>query len=953
MDLQKTNGIMKYLFDFGPVSIPIPELREKIEFKIMQEFFIHSNALPEEFKFANYMCLVLKEYIVSLVEVRPISWLFLSSLVALNYGRITIIDPKYQFSVCRSYLERQGNDYDSSACPEYTLRYVLVCSALMALYIFAVLFASEIYIRGLIDKILVVEETVELFEMEEGDSSAAVPASDVGVADNISSQISAAFDSSETAILNTDKKPVQPHFRRRHLYFKCLQRIMDIELDYYKTTAQRSSPRRIELSRNDSQTSLSTPKASAWTKSLSSKFLPSSRPTSTRISINSERSDNLFELASIEAEAEKRNLLRSQSLQRSQSANVRAFRQGLIRLQTHSADKHNIEELINKSHSSGSPSGSGDVQDSANETKGLRGDYSKLPVLSPSTSNESVQEGNRMHTIEDIKICLKKRNSERLRLKNMSSPSVAAPDDYPVRKMTEDSKDGPNRNSFRWSKRLFPPFAEEKSPQNEKKNEDSYFPRHIKQSSPKRRRYSLEFFDMHQTLEQYREQAEKEKKKKCSSLVFMRITSSKDLLVSFSQSIKVAFGWLLARLLHKEDSKDVAGNIKNDQDAFSDIFLFRSPLVYFLTVELALLVQCVYIALWATNFVVIAQQSDKPAFWQFVLLLPLPMNFFLLKQIIFTSSLLKAVVKLDKDIADKICEEAIDVRNVTQRLREAVRSSLIKEFPQSQERMIFVRKKFHQSSKNDSQHRANEKSFQDFLHSLKLYFTSSSVSKIFGIIDFDNDGWVSWSDLRPILFPELQQKKLTITTRQSVVAKGRLSFEYRRDNGEEDDDEDDDDEGGVSQRPARQQQQQQQPSFFFPAKDHKFYLTKVFGNSAKEDSEKDEEGDSTEVAGDGQSHENSPVNEVEDTEPRDSFRLVLPSNFTRRREVPSSAGEDSQHRSASPARGKRVSFQLADAVQFSRANVPSDIYESPVQDEIEKVGSNALSKKPFDSFYDI
>ena len=40
IDILTTDGIMRKFFDYGPVSVPIPELREKIEYKILQEYFI-------------------------------------------------------------------------------------------------------------------------------------------------------------------------------------------------------------------------------------------------------------------------------------------------------------------------------------------------------------------------------------------------------------------------------------------------------------------------------------------------------------------------------------------------------------------------------------------------------------------------------------------------------------------------------------------------------------------------------------------------------------------------------------------------------------------------------------------------------------------------------------------------------------------------------------------------
>ncbi len=100
VSMYNRGGLMKFLFNFGPISIPIPELREKIEYKIIQEFFVRNYNLPPEFKFANYMCGVLRHYVISLVEVRPISWIILACFVCLNLFRVEVIDPIFAYSVC-------------------------------------------------------------------------------------------------------------------------------------------------------------------------------------------------------------------------------------------------------------------------------------------------------------------------------------------------------------------------------------------------------------------------------------------------------------------------------------------------------------------------------------------------------------------------------------------------------------------------------------------------------------------------------------------------------------------------------------------------------------------------------------------------------------------------------------------------------------------------------------
>lgn len=103
LDLQRQGGIMKFLFDYGLVSFSVPALREKIEYKIIQEYFVRSYNLPAEFKFANYLCTLLKTFVFSLLEIRPISWLIVAMLAVLNFLRVILIDPIFEAHVCEKY----------------------------------------------------------------------------------------------------------------------------------------------------------------------------------------------------------------------------------------------------------------------------------------------------------------------------------------------------------------------------------------------------------------------------------------------------------------------------------------------------------------------------------------------------------------------------------------------------------------------------------------------------------------------------------------------------------------------------------------------------------------------------------------------------------------------------------------------------------------------------------
>ena len=210
------------------------------------------------------------------------------------------------------------------------------------------------------------------------------------------------------------------------------------------------------------------------------------------------------------------------------------------------------------------------------------------------------------------------------------------------------------------------------------------------------------------------------------------------------------------------------------QDELRSIFLWDNPDFYFFTVEFALLAQCLYIALWASSFIVIANNSYFPGLWEAALLIPVPFNFWLIQKMIFSACTLKAVVSLDRQVADKICEEALDARNVTERLRKIVRSTLVGLNFEKIKWNGFLHEQFH-LFKKDGAVGLNEKEMRLFLHSLQIFLTDVSVARIFSVIDFDRDGRVTWKELSDIVFPELTQQQLKVNRKASHASKATKS----------------------------------------------------------------------------------------------------------------------------------------------------------------------------------
>ncbi len=92
-------------------------------------------------------------------------------------------------------------------------------------------------------------------------------------------------------------------------------------------------------------------------------------------------------------------------------------------------------------------------------------------------------------------------------------------------------------------------------------------------------------------------------------------------------------------------------------DDFSDIYFFAKPVYYFRAVELCIMFNCLYMALWATNFVFIVEKVHLSYAWtvgaQLIMCVPLLVVLPMIGFISETCSLLSAVSHLNLEV---ICE---------------------------------------------------------------------------------------------------------------------------------------------------------------------------------------------------------------------------------------------------------------------------------------------------------
>ena len=149
-----------------------------------------------------------------------------------------------------------------------------------------------------------------------------------------------------------------------------------------------------------------------------------------------------------------------------------------------------------------------------------------------------------------------------------------------------------------------------------------------------------------------------------------------------------------------------------------------------------------------------AKDTARAVKWEMFLLIPIPLNFFLLKLVLNFACVLRSAIVLDEEIAVKICEDALDERVVTQRLRKMVRTALTEIEPLKANWTPFLREVFYHYVP-DNRPGVSPKQFTLFLHGIQIHISKKSVHRIFKVIDFDQSGFITWTEFSSVVFPEL------------------------------------------------------------------------------------------------------------------------------------------------------------------------------------------------------
>ncbi len=181
---------------------------------------------------------------------------------------------------------------------------------------------------------------------------------------------------------------------------------------------------------------------------------------------------------------------------------------------------------------------------------------------------------------------------------------------------------------------------------------------------------------------------------------------------------------------------------------------------FYRSIQIMALLQSVYVALWATDFSELAALiPEKSVEYSFALVIPIILNFYLLYQVIFTSGVVRSMTHRNMEVQDEICEEAREQRNVCQNLRDAIIETIQLSGVERCKWRDHVFDAF-EIADEDKSLEIDSEEFIVWLRILGCHFSRRSSNRIFSALDRDQSNAISWKEISFILFPEFHIEEL-------------------------------------------------------------------------------------------------------------------------------------------------------------------------------------------------
>jgi hypothetical protein len=253
---------------------------------------------------------------------------------------------------------------------------------------------------------------------------------------------------------------------------------------------------------------------------------------------------------------------------------------------------------------------------------------------------------------------------------------------------------------------------------------------------------------------------------------------------SIKQSEKKNKGMMMSYLRHHNNTFDRQSenlNMKLSED-LSDIYFFENPDLYFKAVEYAIMLNSLYLSLWACNFISVVQSNfDNAWIYQIFMLVPLLFVLPLLGEIVKVSSLLEAIADLDIDVIGAVLEEMEEKNSLVLELRQKILSRIVGEMDDKKQ----IVKRLFQEIDTDKNGLISMLEMRQMLRALTLHYSDAKFLRLYNAIDDDLNGSINELELTLLIFPDMtedddiKQRRRNLRQTSRDIDSRRASVKFR------------------------------------------------------------------------------------------------------------------------------------------------------------------------------
>lgn len=219
------------------------------------------------------------------------------------------------------------------------------------------------------------------------------------------------------------------------------------------------------------------------------------------------------------------------------------------------------------------------------------------------------------------------------------------------------------------------------------------------------------------------------------------------------------------------------------------IYFWDNPRIYQLAVESTLLLQCFYVSLWISNLIVLGSEYVSETHgrerslniaWTVVLSLPMCLNFFMLRDILYLSCTLQAVSVLNLEDSGAICQERLESEELVEKFRSLLRNKLYELGVPKASRRNFLQEELDSLDANEQGY-IDFPQFQQLLLSLSIHISVETCKQMFISLETDVSGYILLRSIYEVCFPEVAFQDDGHNNGQPAVRKKKLpSFSKAR-----------------------------------------------------------------------------------------------------------------------------------------------------------------------------